>query len=126
MNDNDTSYHSKSPDDLKNTLSTMDRTADRISILLVLAGKLAKTSHFQESRNYAMEALEISRTLGYQIGIMEGSHLCGVAYYQTGFQEKSLEYYFEALTIAESLDRSGYAMNILCDIGVAYSDSGKY
>ncbi len=126
MNNNTASYQSRSLEDLKNTLSTMDKTTDKVSILLVLANKLGKISQYQESCNYAMEALEISRTQDHQTGIMEASHLCGVAYYQTGLQEKSLEYYFDALNIAKSLNITEYAMNILCDIGVAYSDIGKY
>lgn len=117
--------HSPIADSLAALLESSLPDTTRVNILIELARALW-ANNLQESRKFALQALEIAKKTGYALGMANALNTVGVTYYYQGWYEISLSYHQRALELRTKLNDSagiGHSMN---NIGLIYMGQYKY
>jgi tetratricopeptide (TPR) repeat protein/DNA-binding CsgD family transcriptional regulator len=112
-------------DSLKLKLNISTDVQDRIDLLNKIAAELLYINS-DEIYDYAIEALDISRTKKYKKGIAEAYNNLGIYYRAKGIYSEAIDYFFMSLDIMEEEnDKAGIARSYNL-IGILYFYLGEY
>jgi serine phosphatase RsbU (regulator of sigma subunit) len=111
-------------DSLKKELEVAKDT-NQVNVLNALSYTLANVNP-EQSRNYATEAITLSKKLNYSHGFASGLDMIGTYHERLGDYAKALEHKLQALRIHEQINDIGGISRGLNNIGVLYYRQKNY
>ncbi|MEP7171192.1 MAG: tetratricopeptide repeat protein, partial [Bacteroidota bacterium] len=111
--------------ELKKSLYNEGDTA-KVNILNDLSGKFWQTGDYTRARQYADDALAISKKIAFKKGIANAYNIIGIIYQDQGNYPDALKNYFASLKMREEIgDKKGIAFSYN-NIGTIYQEQGNY
>jgi tetratricopeptide (TPR) repeat protein len=112
-------------DSVKTLLKKSAEDTNKVNLLNILGWEL-KDSKLDQSLNYSLQALKLSKKLGFKTGRVRALSNAGIAYYFKGEYNEALKNYIEAANLLEGSiyrKRQGAIFN---NIALIYLDLAKY
>ncbi len=112
-------------DSLKILLQKEKQDTNRVMLLNQLSNAYL-TNKPDTAKLLALEALSLSKHIGFVKGESRSLHMSGLAYRFLGNSPKSMEYFLQTLKLDEKINNSGSIARDLFSIGVNYNVQGEY
>jgi len=112
-------------DSLEIVLQNAKEDTNKINILNEMSNQYV-LSHAEKMREYAKQALSLSKELSFEKGIAESLMNIGWGYFSESYDEKAMEYFLQSLKIAEELEYKEIISEDLRSIGILYASKSHY
>jgi class 3 adenylate cyclase/tetratricopeptide (TPR) repeat protein len=111
-------------DSLKNVLSTLQDSPEKVRTLLELSQNYLNTS-IEDAVAYATTAKDLSGKIGYDKGLADAYRVLGVYYKKWGKYRESLDAFSSSLEIYRKMKDLAGQSRILSNFGSVYADQGQ-
>ncbi len=112
-------------DSLEKILNTLPEDTNRVDFLCDLSHAISISSP-QKAEQYALEAIELGKKLGFKKGIARGYNVLAISFSVRGDYTSQLENLQKALDIYTELDNQAEVGKILNNFGVSFYYQGNY
>ncbi len=112
-------------EDLENKLKSLPEDRNRVDILSKLSFEIF-TSSPEKAEQYALEAIELGRKLGYKKGVARAYSKLAISFQVRGNYTLAFENYQKALDLYREVDDLEGAAKIFNNLGILFIDQGNY